>query len=954
MKKSRFLQGFHWVHTRCGIRWHRIPTSFLKLVYLAWYRSLLRAENLHDTATGESAKVLPVQPQPNWRYLHARSADGSYNDLSAPAMGRVETRFGRNIPTASGIAEIRPGTAEPSPYEVSERLLRRGDAFKPAEPINLLAAAWIQFMVHDWMDHGRARDGLRVRIDESRFVDVPRTRRDHTRERSPVPPCPTFLNRVTHWWDGSQIYGSDDQTVRRLRAWEHGKLRVEDELLPVAPIGSGPPARQGDARPLTDDTGVRANWWLGLGLMHTLFVLEHNAICDALHEAFPHWDDDELFDRARLVNAALMAKIHTVEWTPALLDHPAVIRGMYANWWGLAAEYLHRLSGRPRDSIWLVLRELFPGIARSEALGGVRGSSTGHHGAPYAITEDFVSIYRMHPLLPDTLTFHSLAEGRPREVTGLETDFMHYVFRHTRDIRDETGLGMPELYYSLGVAHPGALVLRNFPEGLRSLELGGAPGVNEGTKGLERQPDRIDLAMVDIVRDRERGVPRYNDFRALLHMPRVADFEELLPGDGQDQLRREVEELYGHVDNVDLMVGLLAEPRPRGFAFSDTAFVVFVLMASRRLKSDRFFSSDYRPEVYTQPGLDWVDENTMKTVLIRHYPALAPYLEGVSNPFKPWTGAGATDQGRGRIEGGRSPPALRLRVPLLADVVLVSDHELAARLNDHPSVDRVPAGAGGLVNRILQRRVARELCVNGSPLPAFAGRGDEARRQRQAEMTEWLSRRDSSVAREEIERLARYVRGASELDALELGAAAQQLIARLLGSGFRATRQGFEDAGVVNDWHRLFARGGKRRRARERLWAAAGGDGYVIHGTTFAVHNVVAILNEMRRLAGLCGDGQAPDADEVVKRCLVAPQRVLRVCQADIDIDELDRPLKRGTLLILLLRRMHGGSMLNGRAFSRGAWSECPAYDLIPKVLAEIWNRATADRKRAAEKGDAR
>ena len=84
------------------------------------------------------------------------------------------------------------------------------------------------------------------------------------------------------------------------------------------------------------------------------------------------------------------------------------------------------------------------------------------------------------------------------------------------------------------------------------------------------------------------------------------------------------------------MVGMYAEPRPEGFGFSDTAFRVFVLMASRRLEADRFFTDDYRPEIYTQAGIDWVEANTMRTVLLRHFPQLAPALEGVENPFAPW------------------------------------------------------------------------------------------------------------------------------------------------------------------------------------------------------------------------------------------------------------------------------------------------------------------------------
>ena len=84
------------------------------------------------------------------------------------------------------------------------------------------------------------------------------------------------------------------------------------------------------------------------------------------------------------------------------------------------------------------------------------------------------------------------------------------------------------------------------------------------------------------------------------------------------------------------MVGLYAEPKPRGFGFSDTAFRVFILMASRRLKSDRFFTRDYTAEMYTRAGLDWINDSTMGTVLLRHYPDLAPALGGSSNAFAPW------------------------------------------------------------------------------------------------------------------------------------------------------------------------------------------------------------------------------------------------------------------------------------------------------------------------------
>ena len=184
---------------------------------------------------------------------------------------------------------------------------------------------------------------------------------------------------------------------------------------------------------------------------------------------------------------------------------------------------------------------------------------------------------------------------------------------------------LADLLYSFGIAHPGAIALHNYPRFLQRLE----------------RPDGelLDLAAIDIVRTRERGVPRYNEFRRLFHLEPVETFEELT---GDPELAQEISRVYGgDIERVDLMVGLYAEPKPKGFGFADTTFRVFVLMASRRLEADRFFTDDYRPEVYTQAGIDWVESNSMRSVLLRHCPELEPSLQGVANPFAPWKTAGS-------------------------------------------------------------------------------------------------------------------------------------------------------------------------------------------------------------------------------------------------------------------------------------------------------------------------
>jgi hypothetical protein len=567
--------------------WDRLPRP-LGVITLVGLRTRLRQLNLHDTGTIES-----VQPRPEGdRHLRTRTLDGSYNDLAVPTMGTIGARFGRNVPVERTHPEPLPALLEPNPRLVSRELLTRTE-FKPATIVNVLAGAWLQFEVHDWFSHGKNVEEKPFELELAEDDDWPerpmRIQRTHPDASHPGDGSPpTYVTADSHWWDGSQIYGSDPKLASALRSKEGGKLRLD-------PDGQLPR----DLESLVDLTGVAGNFWLGLALLHTLFTREHNAICDRLAEEQPSWSDDELYDRARLVNAALMAKIHTVEWTPAIIAHPTTRYAMRANWYGILGKRLGKRSS-------------------NEVLGGIPGSPTDHHGVPYSLTEEFVAVYRMHPLLPDDFTFRSLETDEVLE----ERSFRELGALHTRARLDE--LGLPNAFYSLGIAHPGAITLHNYPRFLQHFE----------------RPDGtvMDLAATDILRVRERGVPRYNEFRRLFHLKPAASFEELTDN---PEWAKELERVYGDVERVDLMVGLYAEPLPKGFGFSDTAFRVFILMASRRLKSDRFFTRDYNAETYTQAGLDWIEESTMIDVLKRHYPELEPALHGVENAFAPWTRVGS-------------------------------------------------------------------------------------------------------------------------------------------------------------------------------------------------------------------------------------------------------------------------------------------------------------------------
>lgn len=597
------------------------------LMSLANDRELLFKYNLFDT---ENHAYYNALIECNERSLTARTEDGTCNILENPAEGAALRRFGRNVPLESGHAETEHDTLlTPNPREVSNQLLGR-DEFKPATSLNFIAAAWIQFMVHDWVSHGPNRKDNPIQVplpDNDPLgtgqLSIQRTLADPSRIEVDADKPVTFQNVNTHWWDGSQLYGSDKETNDKIRSFIDGKLKSNpDKTLPTHLL-SGLPV-----------TGFTDNWWLGMSMMHQLFVAEHNAIADMLKENNPNQTDQWLYDKARLINAALMAKIHTIEWTPAIIANPVMERGMRANWYGYwdsrelrdfsqrfwdgAANQLRKtdefLASKGVNSQFEALMDKYNSLELGNA-GLVGNRKPDNAGVPYSLTEEFVAVYRMHPLMRDDIEVYDV---------GSHTIHKRIPMENTRGRNAEPLLAeeTPErLWYSFGITHPGALSLKNYPEFLRNLSI---PFVGN-----------IDLATTEIIRDRERGVPRYNELRRLIRLEPIREFSDLTK---DPELLATLKRIYNNdVEQIDALVGQLAETvRPEGFAFGETSFQIFIMNASRRLLADRFYTSDYRPEIYTPEGLDWVENNTMVDVLKRHYPDLTHTLNQVGNAFKPW------------------------------------------------------------------------------------------------------------------------------------------------------------------------------------------------------------------------------------------------------------------------------------------------------------------------------
>nr|POE80697.1 alpha-dioxygenase 1 [Quercus suber] len=560
--------------------WPRLPVIF-GILYLAIRRHLHNEYNLFNVGTSRvGVRFNPVDHP-------FRTADGEFNDPFNEGAGSEGSFFGRNVLPV----DQKDKLLKPDPVVVATKLLARRKFKDTGKQFNMIAASWIQFMIHDWIDH--LEDTKQIELTAPKEVANQCPLKSFKFYKTKEVPTGFYeiqtgaLNIRTPWWDGSVIYGSNAETLQKVRTFKDGKLKISSiGLLLHDQDGI---AVSGDVR----------NSWIGVSTLQALFIKEHNAVCDSLKKEYPHLDDEELYRHARLVTSAVIAKIHTIDWTVELLKTDTMIAGMRNNWYGL-------LGKKFKDTFGHVGGAIFGGLV------GLKKPN--NHSVPYSLTEEFVSVYRMHSLLPDYLDLRDIlaAPGPNKSPPLSERIPMPNLIGHKGE-QALADIGFSKQIVSMGHQASGALELWNYPLWLRDI-------IPQNVDGQDR-PDHVDLPALEVYRDRERKVARYNEFRRALLLIPISKWEDLTD---DDEAVRVLEEVYGHdVEELDLLVGLMAEKKTKGFAISQTAFVIFLIMASRRLEADRFFTSNFNEETYTKKGFEWVNNTeSLKDVLCRHYPEL--------------------------------------------------------------------------------------------------------------------------------------------------------------------------------------------------------------------------------------------------------------------------------------------------------------------------------------------
>lgn len=274
--------------------------------------------------------------------MNYRTIDGSSNNLTNTEWGAVGVNLIRLTENgyADSISAIG-GVNRPNPRTISNTLFSQETLIN--DPLNLSDYCWVwgQFMDHDI---GITPDAT----FENATIDVPtgdnwfdpmgmgqaiipmfRSASDINSGTDTENPR-LHPNLITAFIDASMVYGSEQERADWLRTFEGGKLKTSSgNLLPFnTTTGELDAEIDHDAPEMDDATGfsdkffvageARANENVLLTSFHTLFVREHNRLCDELATANPDWTDEELYQYARKIVGGLIQSIAYNEWLPAM------------------------------------------------------------------------------------------------------------------------------------------------------------------------------------------------------------------------------------------------------------------------------------------------------------------------------------------------------------------------------------------------------------------------------------------------------------------------------------------------------------------------------------------------------------------------------------------------------------------------------------------------------------
>lgn len=364
------------------------------------------------------------------------------------------------------------------------------------------------------------------------------------------------INAVTSFVDASTVYGSTDKVAQILRYpnSEEGLMKVNDrfdddgrEYLPFDesnPCVQDPSDASGEKIPCFHAGDGRVSEHATLSGIHTLWVREHNRLARALKQLNPHWHGEKIYQEARKIVGSLHQVVHYSEYVPKIIGS----RG---------EEIMGEYDGYNANAD--------PTVSNVFATAAFR---FGH-----------VTIAPMFRRLGEDFQEHE----------QFKNILLHMAFFSPWRIIKEGGFD--PIFRGL-IGRPAKLVT---PQQIMHEEL---------REKLFQLQNRIalDLASLNLQRGRDHALPLYNDWREFCNLSRASNFSEVASEISDAEVRRKLENQYGHPGNMDLWLAGLVEDLSGDSRVGPTFLCLLAKQFKYQRDGDRFF--------YMKPGVHSEQQRT--------------------------------------------------------------------------------------------------------------------------------------------------------------------------------------------------------------------------------------------------------------------------------------------------------------------------------------------------------
>jgi len=517
-----------------------------------------------------------------------RTADGSCNNLREDRYGMADTALNRILlpEYANGVdtpRRSRNGATLPSARLLSTNLAK--DFNNADSRFTYLTMVFGQFVDHDITHSPILKNGNNQDIDccSSNLAA------DFTSVCEPIPipnndpffqgrkscmnmvrstPAPALdcsvryreqVNQLTHWLDTSQVYGSNINEQRSVRAGRGGRLLTSsgpDNGRQILPSDNQESSCVGTCFKAGDG---RVNENPNLSVLHTVFMREHNRVAEQLARLNPGWSDEKLFQESKRFVTAEYQHIIYNEWLPA------VVGKQYMNLYGL-----------------------FPLSS---------GHSTDYDTTfdPRITNEFSTAAFRFgHSLIPGIINVYNTVGRNINPSFQLKNAF-----------------NKPELLRLNGMFD--GLVAGFTRDKMESFDSGFVDDITNNLFDGDR--NGMDLVALNIQRGRDHGLPGYNKYRDICGIGRANSFSDL---SRQMAVRRtqELQQIYNSVDDIDLFVGMFSERPVNGALVGPTTLCIIGDQFARLKKGDRYFYDlDRQSGSFTAAQLQEIRKASMSRIL---------------------------------------------------------------------------------------------------------------------------------------------------------------------------------------------------------------------------------------------------------------------------------------------------------------------------------------------------